>query len=1202
MPEWTKPQLAAITTVGTDILVSAAAGSGKTAALTERIIRHVSAGGELSRMLIVTFSRASAADMKAKLAKELRRRAAEDPQDRAIARALAELPAARIGTIHSFCSSLLRRYYGELSLPARARIADDAEAKLMKTECMDETLDYFFSLPPAGTHDPENDFVALTDHLLGGEGDEALSATLLALYEKTSCLPRRYETLTDSAEELRAAAGDGSFLKTGCGDAVRRRIGRGLAHYTAVFTAATEELALLPPYNVKHLPAYDYILRFLKNAALILERGDYGALSEALASFAPPSLGSVRGEKPPRVGYFQSKKTELGAFIKSVREHYFAVSSADLAITLKRTAAVTLGIVRVLREFDVRYKNEKRRRGALDYEDLEHYALRLLSSPESAAAVSAEYDEIYVDECQDVNEVQNSIFEALSRHNRFMVGDVKQSIYAFRGADPTLFDGMRQSFAPVDPFDPERDPVCSPEDGASIFMSDNFRCDDSVIRFTNTVCGSIMPHGNVSYTENDDLRHGKTEPDGEGFPVTVMLTATDDYSDDDDVDSDTLEPAAIANEIARLLREGKTRSGDPIRPGDVAVLIRAKSGGKAERIEDACRRLSIPVSNDTTPNFFECPEVLLVLCLLHTVNNPLRDVYLAGALRSPVFGFTLSELIAVSEPSPALPLYRSLREYAERDDAPSPALREKCAATLATIRRWRDEARCASAADVIAALYKETGIEALLWADVNRSSGTVPPQVRAENLTALYEYARSYEKNSLHGLHRFLDYVSSIIDRGVTSIGEAPAKGSDSVRIMTAHQSKGLEFPVVILAYCGSKRNVEDTKSHLIYSPAAGLASKLRADDEGESPIMLDTLPRRAVSDAVAESLAAEEMRILYVALTRARERLIVSAKCRDAEKFVSSRREGADFFDAHAVYSELTYAGWMVSSVFAAERAGVDVSSFCRIVTAGPEPAVILGEKEEAENASSAPEREEIEQYKERLRRRISYVYPYAALGRLPAKLAVSNLYPTVLDEDATPLESEGPAAPVSPEAEAAAKAGTATHLYMQFCDFALAEAEGARKEADRMVASGFMRPEDAALIRFDEVEAFLRSRVYGEMKRARRIWRERRFNIRLPAADFTLDPESKELYEGEELLVQGVMDCFFENESGELILLDYKTDRLSPYELSHRDAAEKKLRQRHGRQLSYYSAALSAMFGRAPTHVYIYSLPLGDTVEVTP
>lgn len=1205
MPEWTKPQLAAITTEGTDILVSAAAGSGKTAALTERIIRHVTAGGELSRMLIVTFSRASAADMKAKLSRELRRRAAENPDDKSIARALSELPSARIGTIHSFCSSLLRRYYGELSLPARSRIADDAEAKLMKTECMDETLDYFFSLPPTNTHDPETDFVALTDHLLGGESDEALGKTLLSIYEKTSCLPRRYESLVDSARELSAAALDGSFLNTSCGGAVSCHIRRGIEHYTAVFTAACRELAVMPGYAEKHLPAYDYIARFLTRALSLLDSGDYDSLSEALSAFAPPNLGSVKGEKPPRIEYFKSKKTELTAFIKSVRENYFAVASDALAVTLRRTAAVTLGIVRVLSDFDERYKKEKRRRGALDYEDLEHYALRLLSSPESAAAVASEFDEIYVDECQDVNAVQNSIFEALSRHNRFMVGDVKQSIYAFRGADPTLFDGMRQSYRAVDSFDPDRDPNCAPDDGASIFMSDNFRCDESVIRFTNAVCGKIMPHGNVSYTDADALRHGKTEPDGDGFPVKVVLCdpancAPEGHTGNDEIDPDTVEPDAIAHEIAHLLREGKKRSGEPVTPGDVAVLLRSTAGGRAERIEDACRRLGIPVSNDTRPNFFECPEVLLVLCLLNTINNPLRDVYLAGALRSPVFGFTLSELISISEPSPALPLYRSLRAYAEDVESPDTPLREKCRSALAAIRRWREEARYASAADVIAALYKETGIEALLWSDANRQTGSVPPEARAENLAALYEYARAYEKNSHHGLHRFLDYVSAIIDRGVTSIGESSASTADSVRIMTSHQSKGLEFPVVILAYCGSKRNVEDTRASLVYHKTAGLAMKLRADDEGESPIMLDTLPRRAVADAVSESLAAEEMRILYVALTRAKERLIVTARCRDADKFALKRRDDAEFFDAHTVYTENSYVGWMLASIFAAEKEGVDVESFCRIVTAGPNPTVIIGEDEPVTETEALPEREKIEKYKDLLRQRLDYVYPYARLGKLPAKLAVSALYPTVLDEDAMPLEM-GDSLTLSPEAEAAARAGTATHLYMQFCDFARAEENGARREAERMVASGFLRPEDADLIRFDEVEAFLRSRIYGEMKKAPRLWRERRFNIRLPASDFTLQPEDKSLYEGEELLVQGVMDCFFENEKGELILLDYKTDRLSPYELSHRAAAEKKLRDRHARQLSYYSAALKAMFGKAPTHVYIYSLPLGDTVEVT-
>ncbi len=1208
MPDWTKAQLAAIHTSGTDVLVSAAAGSGKTATLTERIINHIKDGACLDRFLIVTFSRAAAADMKAKLSRELRRRAEETPDDKTLERAIAELTSARIGTIDSFCLSLLRRYYGELSLPAKSRIADDAEAKLMKRECMDETLDYLYSLPKkelaeSELPDPETDFAALTDHLLGAAGDEVLANTLLGLYEKTSCLPRRHNTLADSAAALRTAASDGSFLLSDCGAPVRRHIKRGLDYYTAIFNTAVTELAVMDGFAEKHLPSYEYISRFLHTASALLDRGDYTQLSEHLSQYAPPNLGSVRGNKPPRTEYFKDKKTELGKFIKSVLASYFSVSAEELARTLRRTASVTMGIVSVLDEFDRRYTTEKRRRGALDYGDLEHYALHLLSDPVMAAKVAEDYDEIYIDEYQDCNAVQDFIFAAVARRNRYMVGDVKQSIYAFRGADPTLFDSHRKSYGKIDTDTDTHDyDRSSASGGVSVFMSDNFRCDSTVIDFTNAVCGTVMPYGNVSYSAVDALRLGKKQ-DGEPTPVKIVLAVADKGGDDDDEDdADTaadVEEEVLAREVEALLRTGRA-------PDDIAILLRAVTNGRAQRIEDALRRHGIGVSNDAKPNFFECPEVLLVLCLLHTINNPLRDVYLAGALRSPVFGFSLDELVSIGQfnGSAKRPLYRSLSELAKSElDTP---LAEKCRLTLKIIERWRTSAQFASADEIIAALYKETGIEALLRSDVNRNNGTIPPSQRAANLDALYEYARNYEANSYHGLHRFLHYVTSIIDSGATAIGEASSPPSGNVRIMTIHQSKGLEFPVVILANCGSPRNERDSRASLIYEKTAGAAMCLRSDDFGESSVMLETLPHRAVAAAMTESLAAEEMRLLYVALTRAKEQLIITAKTNDAEKAVARRRVDAEFFSEHTVFSERSYIGWILSSLFCRECGGEDISAYCRIVSAdidGDADNVIVGEPVTADTVTEElPDRAAVDAAKSLITEQLSFVYPYSRIGKLPAKLAVSMLHPAVLDEDATMLDDTvgKSAEPVSLEAEAAAKAGTATHLYMQFCDFAAAEKDGVRAEAERLCRLGFMRKEDAELIRFNEVEMFLHSDVYAKMKRARQIWRERRFNIRLPASDFTANPSDRELYADEKLLVQGVIDCFFLDENGELILLDYKTDRLSAYELSHRRAAEEKLSSRHKRQLSYYEKALCAMFGKPPSHTYIYSLPLGDVIEV--
>ncbi len=1262
MPTWTQAQKTAIETRGTDVLVSAAAGSGKTASLTERIIGSILGGTPLERILIVTFSRAAASDMRAKLTRELRKRAAEATENKAINRArctddieigenkainrarctddieigenkainrarctddteigenkainraLAALPNANIGTIHSFCLSLLKRNYGELSLPAKLRVADDSEAKLMKSECMDDTLDHFFSeKSPAAEgdarkRDPATDFVELVDQLLGGQTDDALASTLLSLYDKTSCLPERYRTLIASAEEMKKSAEDGKFLLSDCGGAVRRYIDRGLEFYGAVFSAAVRELSVIPELNRKYSPAFEYLEAYVRRAGKILVSGDFDALGKHFSELSPPRLGVVRDGKTPRTEYFKAKKTEFTAFVKSVRERYLALGGQGLSKTLSRTASVTLGIVRVLDEFDRRYAEEKRRRGLLDYEDLEHFALALLRSPERASVIKADYDEIYIDEYQDVNAVQNEIFSAIAEKNRFMVGDVKQSIYAFRGADPTLFDSLRKSYEKITDVPSE-----PPTGGAAVYMSDNFRCDTPVVGFTNAVCGRIMPHGNVSYTDDDALRRSKLAEEPIYTPVSILVAESGELSDAPNAESGLeaadAEPEMLARELERLLREEKRQSGERIRPRDVAILLRSAAAGRAERIERALERHGIPVANGTKQSFFECPEVLFVLCLLNTVDNPLRDIYLAGALRSPAFGFSLDELIRIRGDEKG-PLYRRLCAVASDADA-SPELVSKCREAADRIASWRERAKMSTAAEIIAMIYEETGIEALVFSDANRENGAAPPEVRAENLSLLYDYARNYEASAFRGLHKFLDFVGSLIERGVTaSIGDASSGGEDAVRIMTVHQSKGLEFPVTCLAYTGAPRNEQDLRAGVIYEKTAGLAMPLRAEpseDGLESSVMLETLPHRAVAAATSELLAAEEMRILYVALTRAEERLIITGKLKNAVEKLENMRADADFYGAHTVYSERTYLGWMLSAIFAEEKLGNTVHAQIRIVSPD-ESEINVDLPTEKKNATEGcdakkePDRAEVERLKAIIREELAYRYPYARLGELPAKLSVSVLSPDVLDPDTdgTLLAAEHTSADSS-AAEEAAAAGTATHTFMQFCDFAQAETD-ARAEAERLIAEGFMRKSDADLIRYGELEVFFRSEIYQKMKNADEIRREMRFNVRLSAADFASAQEDRELYANEKLLVQGVIDCFFRDADG-ITLVDYKTDRLSAYELSHPSVAAQKLLDRHARQLGYYACALGEMYGEKPHRVYIYSLPLGDVIEV--
>lgn len=1151
MPEWTKSQKDAIETRGCDLLVSAAAGSGKTTALTERIVRSVAGGGDIARILVVTFSRASAADMRKKISSELRRRAAEDPGDVRLMRQLSRLGEAQIGTIHSFCSTLVRRYFAELGISPQVRILEESETKLLRAECMTDTIDHFYGADSGEGGDPASDIVALSDHIAGSRDDETMEKTLLSLYEKTSCMPGRFYDIADSASELLEAGARG-FLDSSFGSHIKKRVSDDFDYYINVMAAGLEAIGRYDAYADKYRAGFESSYEALLRVKRALDDGDYGAVEAALGSYAPAKLGSVKGEKPEEIKFYFDHRGKLRDVFKNTKKEFFGVSEDVLERSIRRTAAVCRGIVRVLEEFDRRYSAEKRRRGAVDYDDLEHMAGELLSREDIAAAVAGDYDEIYIDEYQDVNGTQDGIFSAISRGNRFMVGDVKQAIYGFRGSDPTLFDAYREKLT-------------------TVYMSDNFRCNKPIIDFTNAVCGQLLKFGTVSYGEDDALRHGKGET-CEPEPVTVLLTEKES------------EAEAVADLVEAAVADGYA-------PSDIAILLRSAKS-RAEIFFDALSKRGIAAENSARDNFFESPEVLLTLCLLHVCDNPLYDIYTAGALRSPVFGFDIDMLTRLKS-GDNRPLFRVLRDAAEGTITLDDALAEKCRDAYGTITRWREAVRLMTADEVVRMIYRESGIEVLLWSEKN-TGDRKDAELRAQNLEALYEYARGCESGGFYGLHRFLSYIDSIIEGGMKEPTPAGV-GDDTVKIMTVHKSKGLEFPVVILAGCGSGRNEKDASAGVLWDSGAGAAMKLRADDAGESTVMVDTLPRRGVSEAVLQKLASEEMRVLYVALTRARERLCITAGVNEPEKYIADARREAEFFSAHTVSSEKSYIGWILTALFASKMTG-----FYQIKTVLPEEKADSAEVPETEAADMEPEedtaerRRRTDEYRAFIRERLSYRYPFERLGALPAKLSVSRLEPGILDEDATELV----AAPAG-EPNESALAGTATHIYMQFCDFSLAE-QNARAEGERLHSLGYMTKEDYDRIRFDEVENFFRSEIYGRIKAADQVWREQRFNVRLPARDFTESEEDRALYVGEELLVQGVIDCFFRDADGGITLLDYKTDRLTEYERRHPAAAREKLVSRHSQQLSYYRAALERIFGEAPKHTYVYSMHMGREIEI--
>ena len=1297
---WTDEQTAAFSERKKTLLVSAAAGSGKTATLTERILRTLtdpSEAGDISRMLVVTFTRAAAGELRTRIARELSRAISEGARTAHLSRQLLLLPAAHISTIDSFCLDLVRAHAVRLGLSPSFRLADAAENRLLLESLMDRLLDEAY----AGTLSSvdSEDFLLLADALAGKSGDHELLEILLSLYDSTRGFTRSYHILSDMARLLAESIGSepfstlwGGYIRTKARDELESYLRR---YREALSDIAADEAACAKWYDGYYGEEQDLL------GALDAARHGYTPLREALSCLKKHKIAALpESKKTEATRRAQAMRDEYFKAVKDLGTRFFAYEEAEWSPMLSALSRHVGALSALLEEFGTRVEREKRRRGVLDFADVAHAAYALLyedgQKTPLAREMAASYDYVYVDEYQDVNELQHRIFEAISpERGRFMVGDVKQSIYGFRGAQPELFAKTRTDFPPY-----ERDDGAP---AASLSLSRNFRSFAPILSFVNLIFGGLMQTGlgaHIGYEENDRLIPGLTTPP-DAYPVTVALFSkaeaeegggaegeppvAEDASTEDGEEglASRAEVDYVADTVSALLKNGKKADGTPLRAGDFAILVRGNAA--FEPFASALEARGIPVERPHKKGFFLNPEILLALSLLNVIDNPRRDVHLAGLLRSPLYGFTMDELIAVrrradSDPDHAAStLYEALVLYAGEN----PSF-EKGRCFLDQLAAFRRMAEGSPVDRLLWHLYRETGLLAIAGADKEGE-----PERRRANLMLLYDYARRFEASSFRGLYNFIAYINDAIERGqsIEEKGETDV-ASDAVQIMTMHHAKGLEFPVCFVSDTGRKLHLSDASAPLVFDRDYGCALSMR-DPTGYARLRNPVY--RAISSVITERQLEEEMRILYVALTRARERLYVTGTLTtDVGRAFERACVRNATFGRREAYACRSFAE-MILAVAAEDRSYLlfgdgellkepyaDLLPFAkgdRPFSVGSDPA--KRDEASADKAFSADE--EVSRAREILRARFEREYPYRYLTDLPTKLSVSRLYPTVLDgaetdtptlsagEDAPPSGREGtPPVPTkadtgaTPTAEEGlfaefcfvdeygatrvfrvgedgrtsllgeerapsvqsssdrapksrylprfmggmtdegAARGTATHLFLQFADFSALARNGAEAELSRLLEERFLTKEDGALVRLGEVAAFTQSRLFAAIAEGGVLYRELRFHVRLPAAAFTADPARKEAYAKESVLVQGVMDGVLLRPDGELWLFDYKTDRLTAEERKDRTLAEEKLRTRYRSQLSYYAAACRSIFGRSPDRVMIYSLALGDTVEV--
>ncbi len=1151
---WTKDQRKAIDVRNKDILVSAAAGSGKTAALTERVITLLTDENDpcgIENLLIVTFTRASAAELKEKIRKKLSENLSKSTKKEHLRRQLAALPSAKISTVHSFCGALVREYASSLSLPTGMRIADDMEAELLYRQTIEETVhDAFEKAPP---FDDGFDFEHIADNFLKSKTDSAITELLLDTYKKLLNSPKRLDLLIQSAEYHRDISKNG-FENSIYFDGILKKIEYHYTYFRDRILYIADHYGDDDDYKKKCSVQMSSDLDYVNIVLAAVSERDYIKIKNALTCRQRTNLGRMDDSVE-----FKKLCTDVRSKIKKQIDsltEYFGFSPDELKEYSEECAILLEGIHRILSVADKRLSQKKISRKMLDYSDMEHYAYRLLRDPETdeptplARKISGELKEVMVDEYQDTNELQDGIFSAIGVGKRFMVGDIKQSIYSFRGAVPQLFADYRKKFSGDD------------ENEDTLFFSNNFRCSEPIVKLTNDIFSALFPLNEaVPYEKQDELVFSKAKGETchEDEAKFILI------SDREDCDPEAI---WVAEKISSLLKSGVNENGEKYKPSDFAILMRNK-GAISEYINELNAR-GIPANSSDDGDLFESPEIRLLTSLLNVIDNPINDIYLAATMKSPFFSFTLDELITLRRENNDRSLYETVKVHAEQGN-------EKCEKLLDTLSRYRYISRSMPIDKFISFLYKDMNIVELICATDNSEHS----EIKKANLHLFYEYARKFEHSSFKGLYNFVSYLNDIINSEKSLPSAKSAEQSlCGVQIMTIHKSKGLEFPVCFICECGKNLLNTDAKS-LNYSRKYQFALKHKSNDG----LTIHKLPMHTlVYSDNRESEFFDELRILYVALTRAKQKLFICGKTKkDLQEFVDDNlgREPADNYTLRTCSTGISL---LLNSL---SHSTCPIELYEEVTVVKATDTVCKNIQFNIDGSLKAE-----------LQKRLSFIYPHKAVASIPKKISVSKLYPGILDEnDQSEEETQNISIPFvlpepDPSDELAARRGTATHAFMQFCDMNNAEID-IDTECRRLISDGFIPESFDELLYKKELEWFFKSKLYNTICHSPNVWREYRFNIGLSASLFT---DSSNISADEKLYVQGVIDCFYEEPDGTLTVIDYKTDRVYGKD----PEAVQAFIDRHKDQLKYYAIAIEQITSKKVGKKLLYSFSMGKSIEV--
>ncbi len=1146
--KWTPQQEEAVFAPVSNILVTAAAGAGKTQVLTGRILNRILSGSDVTRMLIVTFTNAAAAEMKSRIAKALSEEIIKNPENEHIRRQAVLLPLASIQTIHSFCLDVIKNNFFRADISPDFKIADEAECKIMKSEAVQEAFDALYE-------EGDEDFFAFTDSFSNAKNDLKAEEMVLNLFTFAESMPFPDEWLLKQCELYENITEDNfeDFYFVGIiTEKIREMLTEGKYRLEDAIKQCEED-AIFKPYC-------EMFEKDISKIDALLEAESWNELSAMAQEFSFDRKVTVRGgdeEFKKSVDKVRSdvKEDVLKALL------YAAYDKEQNVYLMKQTAPALRGLVKSTLKFQECFSDMKKEKNLVDFSDIEHICIKLLSYDDIAMERKNFFEEIYVDEYQDSNMAQDYIFRAISREslgspNVFMVGDVKQSIYGFRQTSPKLFLDKKDSYSFGD------------NKNRKIVLSKNFRSCEGVINYINTVFESIMSRevGGVDYDEEEKLVFAASYPERSNAAEINILEL------EGDEDAIRSEAVFISEKILGLV--GKEKIYDikaglerEIRFSDIAILMRSPKRC-IPVFESVFKEFDIPLFVDYDDGYFDTTEAKTILSLLNVIDNPENDIPLISVLRSPIGGFNEDELAKIRLYEKKESFFTALEKCAEGGGR----LGEKCLEFNKKLNRFRVYSKYMPCHTLIDTVVSETGYYDAVYAMPGATE-------RADNIKLLIEQARNYENSSYRGLYNFINYINNVKEKS-GNLGASKSVGDSAkvVRIMSIHKSKGLEFPVVFLARCSKKMNTRDLSGDLILHGDCGIGISYV---EKKKRIFSDTMLKMAAKIKKEQEDLSEEIRILYVALTRAKEKLFITATVKDSAKSMEKWGGMARLVERRFPLKASSYIDYLMA-----------VALYCKNTQINGAAINILpaGEMEEM-----AEKNENIytlnSEFDEKIYKALSYNYPHDDLWQIPSKVTVTELKRMQEKEtdDAVLLYMNiDIKVPEFIEAEkiTPARKGQLMHFVMQSIPLDCTDVEGVKNYVSELGRKNILTAEETLAIECEKIAAFFETPLGQRMKNADKVMREEPFAMAVPASMVTGKSDDF----NQKIMVQGIIDCYF-FEGDNIILIDYKTDR---------NCSKDSIINNYKKQIDIYAEALEKKYFKKIYEKFIYLFNNSGIIEI--